>query len=93
VYSLRWSGLVEEHAGRLIPTQRGLERGRFLVRSHRLWEAYLEQNSPLALDHLHDPAERMEHFIDPQMQAELDASLERREVDPHGRKIPPGAGR
>jgi ABC-type Mn2+/Zn2+ transport system permease subunit len=89
VRSLRWSGLVREVAGRLIPTPRGLARGRFLVRSHRLWETYLEQNSALPLDHLHDPAERMEHFIDPEMQAELEAELERA-VDPHGRKIPPG---
>lgn len=89
VWSLRWSGLVEEHAGRLIPTPAGLERGRFLVRSHRLWESYLEQHSPLPLDHLHDPAERMEHFIDPQMQAELEATLDHRATDPHGRQIPP----
>jgi len=25
----------------------------------------------LPLDHVHDPAERMEHYIDPQLQAEL----------------------
>jgi ABC-type Mn2+/Zn2+ transport system permease subunit len=89
VRSLRWAGLVEEKEGKLVPTAEGLARGRFLVRSHRLWETYLEQNIPLPLDHLHDPAERMEHFIDPELQAELEAELDRK-VDPHGRKIPPG---
>lgn len=59
-----------------------------LVRSHRLWEAWLVQHLGLPLDHVHDPAERMEHYIDPQLQAELSREMGDRVQDPHGRKIP-----
>ena len=62
---------------------------RNLVRAHRLWESYLETHFDLPRDHLHDAAERMEHFLDPQLQAELDAELAGRAVDPHGKAIPP----
>ncbi len=91
VWSLRWQGLVEERAGLVFPTINGLKRGRFLVRSHRLWETLLDQHTPLPLDHLHDPAERMEHYISPELQAELEAALDQSEIDPHGRRIPPPA--
>jgi len=88
VWDLRRQGLVEERGGRLYPTPAGLKRGRFLVRSHRLWESLLERHSALPLDHLHDPAERIEHFIDPELQDELEALLEQAETDPHGKRIP-----
>jgi Mn-dependent DtxR family transcriptional regulator len=37
---------------------------------------------------LHDAAERMEHFLDPELQAELDAELAGVATDPHGKAIP-----
>jgi ABC-type Mn2+/Zn2+ transport system permease subunit len=89
IWSLRSQRFAEQRGGQLFPTEKGLNRGRFLVRSHRLWEQLLEENTPLPLDHLHDPAERIEHFIDPELQAELEAALARSEIDPHGRRIPP----
>ena len=57
-------------------TEAGRERARSLVRSHRLWEAYLVQHFDLPLDHLHEPAERVEHFITPALQERLSAELE-----------------
>ncbi|HXT58564.1 MAG TPA: iron dependent repressor, metal binding and dimerization domain protein, partial [Pirellulales bacterium] len=60
-----------------------------LVRSHRLWEAYLGEHFDLPLDHLHEPAERVEHFIGPQLQERLASELARPGVDPHGKEIPP----
>ncbi len=69
-------------------TSHGKERAKSLVRSHRLWEAYLEQNFQLPLDHLHEPAERIEHFIGPELQSQLAAELEQTQRDPHGREIP-----
>jgi manganese/zinc/iron transport system permease protein len=67
---------------------RGEQTAANLVRSHRLWEAWLVRHLGLPLDHVHDPAERMEHYIDPQLQAELRRDLGEAVEDPHGRKIP-----
>jgi len=74
--------------GGLALTDRGRQTAESLVRSHRLWEAYLVQNFQLPLDHLHEPAERIEHFIGPELQQQLAESLPKTVVDPHGRKIP-----
>ena len=63
-----------------------------IVRAHRLWEAFLDKHFDLPSDHLHDPAERMEHFLDPELQAELDQELAGQSVDPHGKQIPPAPG-
>jgi manganese/zinc/iron transport system permease protein len=70
-------------------TESGRDRARSLVRAHRLWEAFLEQNLNLPPDHLHAPAERMEHFIGPELQQQLAAELKQPGVDPHGKAIPP----
>jgi Mn-dependent DtxR family transcriptional regulator len=43
----------------------------------------------LPLDHLHEPAERIEHFIGPELQQQLAESLPKADTDPHGREIPP----
>jgi ABC-type Mn2+/Zn2+ transport system permease subunit len=74
--------------GALALTDRGRKTAESLVRSHRLWEAYLVQNFQLPLDHLHEPAERIEHFIGPELQQQLAESLPKTAVDPHGREIP-----
>jgi manganese/zinc/iron transport system permease protein len=87
---LVWQGLVRREAGgNLRLTPQGKERAAALVRGHRLWEAYLQEHLGLPLDHLHEPAERMEHFLDPQLQNELAAQVHRTDVDPHGKTIPP----
>lgn len=72
-------------------TAQGVEQGRGIVRSHRLWETFLAKESPLPIDHLHGPSERTEHFISPEMQAELARDVGG--VDPHGKTIPPLDGR
>ena len=70
-------------------TDAGRTAARNLVRAHRLWETYLDTHFDLPRDHLHDAAERMEHFLDPGLQAELDAELAGVSTDPHGKAIPP----
>jgi Mn-dependent DtxR family transcriptional regulator len=42
----------------------------------------------LPRDHLHDAAERMEHFLDANLQQKLATELAGRETDPHGKAIP-----
>jgi manganese/zinc/iron transport system permease protein len=80
--------IIRDPAGGLQLTAPGQSDARSLVRSHRLWESYLARHTDLPADHLHEPAERMEHFVTPGIEADLmrdlgDAS------DPHGREIPP----
>jgi Mn-dependent DtxR family transcriptional regulator len=74
--------------GRLELTESGREMARSIIRSHRLWETYLGEQTDLPLDHLHAPAERMEHFIGRELQDQLAASVSAGDIDPHGRVIP-----
>jgi manganese/zinc/iron transport system permease protein len=91
----RWglSGLVRDGRVRrsgeqLDLTSAGREAARELVRSHRLWEAYLHRFLGLPLDHVHEPAHRAEHFIGPEMRDQLQEKLDAPQTDPHGRDIP-----
>ncbi|MBU6276948.1 MAG: metal ABC transporter permease [Planctomycetes bacterium] len=72
---------------RLTPT--GRARAETIVRSHRLWEAWLGRNVDLPLDHLHPPAEWVEHHIGSAVRAILAAEVGDSVADPHGRSIPP----
>lgn len=69
-------------------TAAGRHEAESLVRSHRLWEAYLGENFDLPLDHLHEPAERLEHYIGPALQEQLASELHQPGRDPHGKAIP-----
>ena len=87
---LRRHGDVERAAdGTVRLTARGRQAAQSLVRSHRLWEAYLGEHFDLPLDHLHEPAERVEHYIGPKLQERLASELARSDLDPHGKEIPP----
>jgi manganese/zinc/iron transport system permease protein len=81
-------GRVQSAGQELELTNRGRDDAKQLVRSHRLWENYLVQFLGLPLDHVHEPAHRVEHFIGPAMQDQLREELAARDVDPHGREIP-----
>ncbi|MEA2736057.1 MAG: manganese/zinc/iron transport system permease protein [Humisphaera sp.] len=69
-------------------TDAGREAARRLVRSHRLWEGYLQKHLNLPTDHVHAPAERLEHVTDDAMREELDVITDRPETDPQGKAIP-----
>lgn len=66
----------------------GATAGKDVIRSHRLWESYLAKHFNLPLSHLHEPAERLEHFIDEAMRQELGEDLTGPTHDPHGAQIP-----
>ncbi len=70
----------------LSPT--GLVKAAQLVQSHRLWEAYLDKHFQLPSDHLHMPAERVEHYITPAIREGLREQLTDLSHDPHGSQIP-----
>jgi manganese/zinc/iron transport system permease protein len=85
---LRRRGRIEIRDGLLHMTDDGRWRAARLVRGHRLWETYLVKNLGLAPDHVHAPADRVEHFIHQPLREELQKELEDTQQDPHGRDIP-----
>ena len=87
--SLAAEGAVERTAGGWRLTAAGRGRAETIVRSHRLWEAWLGRNVELPLDHLHPPAEWVEHHIGRDVRARLAAEVGDWTGDPHGRVIPP----
>ncbi len=87
-FLLRRRGLIIADAAGWRLTTSGRQTARQLVRSHRLWESYMARHFLLPEDHLHETAERVEHYIDPEMQKELADELQAPDQDPHGRRIP-----
>lgn len=87
-WSLRRAGLaIRSGSGALALTERGVAAGAVIIRSHRLWESYLRQSLALPLDHLHEPSHRVEHYLGPALQRELEHEVGLTN-DPHGRPIP-----
>lgn len=85
---LRRRGRIEVRDGKLHMTDDGRWRAARLVRGHRLWEAYLVKHLGLPPDHVHAPADRVEHFIQEPLREELQKELDDAHQDPHGRDIP-----
>ncbi|MFP6674525.1 MAG: metal ABC transporter permease [Pirellulaceae bacterium] len=69
-------------------TEEGVLWAGDVVSSHRLWESYMSKHFALDDDHLHEAAERVEHFLDDEMRSRLRDELGDVDVDPHGRDIP-----
>lgn len=84
-------GLVQhlegQPAGYLL-TPKGREEAQRIVRIHRLWEVYLTEKLQLPGDHVHDPAESMEHVITPELEEQLMRILNNPAEDPHKKRIP-----
>jgi len=89
LWQLSRAGSLSLTDARVSLTERGRERARKLVTGHRLWETYLHEHLGIPLDHLHAPAERMEHFLSEELQRHLAGELRNTSTDPHGRPIPP----
>ena len=69
-------------------TDAGRGEAQDMIRAHRLWESYLEQNLTLPVDHLHAPAERLEHITDEAMRQKLAEATAHPEKDPQGKTVP-----
>jgi manganese/zinc/iron transport system permease protein len=91
-FQLARTGRIEWDAGGWRLTVDGRAEAAELVRAHRLWEAFLSTRLDLPADHVHAPADRMEHYTDPALRDRLAADLANPTRDPHGRPIPPPAG-
>lgn len=84
---LQKSKHINRAGSALTLTEAGRDYAARLMRAHRLWETYLAQEGALPEDHLHDPSERMEHFIQEQLASDLREQV-RTDKDPEGRAIP-----
>jgi manganese/zinc/iron transport system permease protein len=82
------SGELAAEGSRFVLTDRGAERATALLRRHRLYESYLGElgYSP---DHVHAPADRVEHYITPTITHEVEEAARHPALDPQGKAIPP----
>ena len=90
--AFRWlaaSGQLVGAQGTWRLSTRGRVEAETVVRSHRLWEAWLGRHTELPLDHLHPPAEWIEHHLGATVRKRIEAEVGVQESDPHGRSIPP----
>lgn len=69
-------------------SDKGMLKGKRIVKLHRLWEMYLSTYLKIAPDHVHEDAETIEHIITPELETQLEKLLDYPELDPHQRKIP-----
>ncbi len=58
-------------------TPAGAEQALRIVRNHRLWELYLIRYADVATSRVDRGADRIEHVLEPELVAELEAHLER----------------
>src|SRR5438309_8772094 len=59
-----------------------------VIRHHRLLELYLAETLGVAVDDVHDEADRLEHAISEELEARIDKALGYPTHDPHGDPIP-----
>jgi hypothetical protein len=90
LWNLARQKLIKRVAGTVTLTPSGLDRGRQLVRSHRLWETYLCNQMGYCDADIHRYAHELEHFTDAQLQTQLDRVTGHPSLDPHQRQIPEG---
>jgi Mn-dependent DtxR family transcriptional regulator len=82
------AGFLGLRGKRYVLTPRGSGRATDLLRRHRLYESYLgELGYPP--DHIHDPADRVEHYIEPGITEAVEEAAHFPTRDPHDRPIPP----
>lgn len=86
--SLRREGKILGDADHLKLTEKGRARATEIVRTHRLWETFLAEHLSLPVDHVHAPAEKLEHITTAQMQQRLADESRHPTHDPHGKRVP-----
>lgn len=69
-------------------TNEGENKGRRIVKLHRLWEVYLTEYLRIAPDHVHEDADNIEHILTPELERRLENLLNYPESDPHHSAIP-----
>jgi manganese/zinc/iron transport system permease protein len=85
---LTFQGFVKNTNGHWNLTKAGFEKGKRIVKLHRLWELYLSEYMNIAQDHVHDDAETIEHILTPEIEEKLMQKLNYPTEDPHHSVIP-----
>jgi manganese/zinc/iron transport system permease protein len=68
---LRRKGLVKKvHTGFTLSTE-GRAIGAEIDRRHKIWEVYLQRRMQMSVHLVHDEADTMEHFLTPEIEAEI----------------------
>ena len=70
-------------------TPQGHRQAQLLVRTHRLWEHFLREETGISDPRLHATAESLEHYTSAQLRESLDQVTGGPTIDPHGKQIPP----
>jgi manganese/zinc/iron transport system permease protein len=90
------SGLLRRDISRIRLTEKGFREAARITRQHRLWELYLITYADIAPGRVDRDADAIEHVLEPEIVAELEATLEESGSDvpssPHGLSDPAIAG-
>ncbi len=89
---LEQMGLVRSGAAGIELTDDGRRYALRIIRTHRLWERYLADETSLAPAEWHDAAEVREHSLSESEVERLAARMGHPLYDPHGDPIPTAAG-
>lgn len=88
---LRRHGLGRLMGDGFVPSDAGFERGRQVARNHRLWEQYLITYADIAPNHIDWTVDQVEHVLNNDLIAELEACLADRGIDTHNGEQPGNA--
>ena len=75
-----YRGVTLTHAGEQVALE--------VIRHHRLLELYLAKTLGIAVEEVHDEADRLEHALSEELEARIDETLGFPTHDPHGDPIP-----
>ena len=88
---LERDGYITRAADKTIAfTDNGREHAEGVVRRHRLSERFLTDILEIPWDEVHEEAERLEHWMSPQVEAKMMAAIGDAKTCPHGHPIQPG---
>ena len=84
--------LIESNEGGINLTPEGRTYALRVIRTHRLWEKYLADETSVGAEDWHIAAEEIEHEISPAQADALAAQIGNPVFDPHGDPIPTSKG-
>lgn len=85
---LHKKNLITYNGDSVTLTPEGEKAAGKVLRSHRLWEAYLTGKDVLGKNYIHSDAEEAEHLLTDEILDEIEEALGHPEFDPHGSPIP-----
>jgi manganese/zinc/iron transport system permease protein len=81
IKKMQKKGLLTINGDQILLTEKGKAESLFVIKSHRLWEHYLLFRSVLNEDHVHQPADDIEHIITPEILNKLEELLQKQGIN------------